>query len=230
MSGYYLAPSLVVLRAEIDTRWPRRDHTSDGWIGDAAHQAQGSKSDHNPNERGSVDAIDVDKDGIDPYAVIAAFERHPSAHYWIYQRQIADRDDGWRRRPYTGTNPHDKHAHFSIRQSRTAEQDRRPWGLLEDDMSAADVWGTTWPGTDGKDYTASSWVRMGNIYAARAWQEAQAARAELAALRTVVQTLADAVKAGGGSVDTAAVLAGVDERLTALREQVADELAGRLAS
>ncbi|MGN9802075.1 hypothetical protein [Micromonospora sp. L32] len=132
MSGWYVAPALAVLRAEIDTRWPRRDRTSDGSIGDAAHQA--SRSDHNPNERDSVNAIDVDKDGIDVAAVIAAVESHPSTHYWIYDRQIADRDDGFRRRPYTGSNPHDKHLHVSIRQTRTAEQDRRPWGLLEDDM------------------------------------------------------------------------------------------------
>ncbi|MEU5939416.1 hypothetical protein ABZ807_09515 [Micromonospora sp. NPDC047548] len=134
--AYYLAPALDVLRAEIDTRWPGRDRTSDGWIGDAAHQA--SRSDHNPNSRGSVDAIDVDKDGVDVAAIIAAFERHPSAHYWIFNRQIADADDGWRRRPYIGPNPHDKHLHGSIRQTRTAEQDRRPWGLLEDDMLPED--------------------------------------------------------------------------------------------
>ncbi|RGC68414.1 hypothetical protein C5N14_13590 [Micromonospora sp. MW-13] len=133
MSGYYLAPALEVLRDEINRRWPGRDRGSDGWIGDAAHQA--GRSDHNPNDRGSVDAIDVDKDGVDVSAVIAAVERHPSAHYWIYQRQIADRDDGWRRRPYTGSNPHDHHLHVSIRQSKEAEQDRRPWGLLEDEMS-----------------------------------------------------------------------------------------------
>ncbi|MFI1195521.1 hypothetical protein ACH4T9_20000 [Micromonospora sp. NPDC020750] len=139
MTAYYLAPSLAVLRAEIDARWPRRDKASDGWIGDTAHQA--SKSDHNPNERGSVNALDIDRDGIDVAEVIAAVERHPSTHYWIYQRQIADRDDGWRRRPYTGPNPHDKHLHVSIRQSRTAEQDRRPWGLedtvTKDDIKAA---------------------------------------------------------------------------------------------
>lgn len=138
MSGWYLAPALVVLRAEINTRWPHRDRTSDGSIGDAAHQA--AASDHNPNSRGAVDAIDVDKDGIDPYVVLDAVQRHPSAHYWIFQRQIADRDDGWRRRPYDGRNPHDKHLHVSIRQTRTAEQDRRPWGLLEDDMlTKADI-------------------------------------------------------------------------------------------
>lgn len=99
----------------------------------------------------------------------------------------------------------------------------------DDDVSAADVWATEWQGVD-RAYPASTWLINANKYAAAAVAEAKAARAELAALRTVVETLADAVKAGGGSVDTAAILAGVDERLTALREQVADEIAGRLAS
>lgn len=101
----------------------------------------------------------------------------------------------------------------------------------EDDVSAADVWqGTKWKGTDGREYEAGTWLRNANVYAGKAMLEAQAVRVELAALRQVVQTLADAVKAGGGSVDTAAILAGVDERLAVVRKQVADELASRLAS
>ncbi len=50
----------VTLRKQIDKRWPRRDRRSDGWIGDAAHQAR--KSDHNPDGRGWVHAIDIDAD------------------------------------------------------------------------------------------------------------------------------------------------------------------------
>lgn len=125
---WYLAPSLAVLRSEVDQRWPARSKASDGTIGDTAHQAR--TSDHNPNSRGAVDAIDVTASGVHVPTIITAVQRHPSAHYWIWQRQIADADDGWRPRAYTGTNPHDHHIHISIRQSATAEQDRRPWGLL----------------------------------------------------------------------------------------------------
>ena len=126
--SWYLAPALDVLRAEVDTRWPGRSRASDGTIGDTAHQA--TRSDHNPNDRGSVDAVDITAAGVHVPTIITAVQRHPSAHYWIWQRTIADRDDGWKPRAYTGTNPHDKHVHVSIRQTRTAEQDRRPWGLL----------------------------------------------------------------------------------------------------
>lgn len=50
----------VQLRKQVDKRWPRRDRKSDGWIGDPAHQAR--KSDHNPDARGWVHAIDIDAD------------------------------------------------------------------------------------------------------------------------------------------------------------------------
>jgi hypothetical protein len=136
MAAWYLAPSLSVLRGEVDTRWPRRDHTSDGTIGDEAHQSR--ESDHNPNSRGSVDAWDMDKDGVNVTEVIAAFQQHPSSHYWIWNRQIADRDTGWRRRPYSGDNPHTQHVHFSIRQTAAAEQNRQAWGLLEDTVTPAE--------------------------------------------------------------------------------------------
>ena len=135
MVDWYLAPSLAVLRAEIDARWPRRDHTSDGTIGDADHQA--SKSDHNPNARGSVNAIDVDEDGVDFAAIFAAIKRHPSARYVIYEQRLYHRLRGWVSEPYAGVNPHDHHFHLSIDQTAEAEQDRRSWGLLEDEMLTA---------------------------------------------------------------------------------------------
>ena len=50
----------VRLRAQVDRRWPKRDKRSDGWIGDKAHQSR--PSDHNPDNRGWVHAIDIDAD------------------------------------------------------------------------------------------------------------------------------------------------------------------------
>lgn len=136
--AWYLAPALAVGRAEVNDRWPNRDKTSDGTIGDAAHQA--TRSDHNPNSRESVDAWDMDVNGVNVWVVIDAFQDHPSAHYWIYDRQIATRANDWRRQAYAGTNPHTQHVHFSVRQTREAEQDRRSWGIWplpeEDDLDA----------------------------------------------------------------------------------------------
>ena len=53
----------VTLRNQVNKRWPRRDKRSDGWQGDAAHRAR--VSDHNPDARGLVHALDIDAD-LDP--------------------------------------------------------------------------------------------------------------------------------------------------------------------
>ncbi len=121
----FLAPSLSGLRSEVNGRWPHRDRTSDGWIGDAAHSAR--ESDHNPDERGMVHAIDLDKDGLDLERLLRAVIGDPRAWYVIHNRTIWSRTYGWAPRPYTGTNPHTGHVHVSIRYDVTSEQDTRSW-------------------------------------------------------------------------------------------------------
>lgn len=63
MSAWRPVAGIVTLRKQIDKRWPKRDRRSDGIIGDKAHQAR--PSDHNPDNRGLVHALDIDKD-LDP--------------------------------------------------------------------------------------------------------------------------------------------------------------------
>lgn len=58
----------VTLRDQVNKKWPSRDKSSDGWIGDAAHQANsgwgtnGKGSYHNVDPNGVVHAIDLDED------------------------------------------------------------------------------------------------------------------------------------------------------------------------
>ncbi|XTZ16421.1 hypothetical protein ACQSSU_03190 [Micromonospora echinospora] len=211
MAAYYLAPALAVLRDEINARWPNRDKASDGWIGDRAHQA--TRSDHNPNDRGSVNALDIDRDGVDVPAIIAAIEAHPSAHYWIFNRQIADRDDGWRPRPYTGSNPHTLHLHISIRQSRTAEQDRRPWGL-EETMTPAQFVAIL------KDPTVASLMR------ALPWQYVGGGIPKGKSTLGVLAETHRAVTGDQDPVDEAAIVAGVLAGLAP--ERLAEQIAAHL--
>lgn len=136
-----LAPALRRLRDEnINIRWPNRDRSTDGWIGDSSHQASGSPenggSDHNPNVRGYVDAIDVDKDGIHVPTVIAAAIRSSAVHYVIWNRRIFSAKDGFAPRAYTGRSPHTDHIHISIQQLRTAELWTGTWRLILKGMSA----------------------------------------------------------------------------------------------
>lgn len=138
-----LVPCLVALRSEFDELAPQRDHESDGWIGDAAHQQE--PSDHNPDGRGLVHAIDVDADLRQPgwtmeRAVQLTVARHRLGDdnrlsYVIYNRRIWAASWGWTERAYTGTNPHDKHAHFSARYLPALEDNEDDWGLWEAELA-----------------------------------------------------------------------------------------------
>jgi hypothetical protein len=123
----FLAPSLVQLRNEVNARFPGRDRKSDGWIGDADHKKR--KSDHNPDAKGCVHAIDVDKDGINPKLVVSAAIKDPRTAYVIFNRKIYSRGSGFRARKYTGKNPHTEHLHVSILRTATAEVNAASWRL-----------------------------------------------------------------------------------------------------
>lgn len=133
----------VVLINEINALFPKRDKSSDGTIGDAAHASR--KSDHNPwvvitdtngKTIGIVRARDIDKDGV-PVAAIFEHLRQLGARrdsrlwpggYLIFKSAITAPDfSGWRK--YTGSNPHDKHGHVSFSTNRAGYDSTLPWGI-----------------------------------------------------------------------------------------------------
>lgn len=135
MAGWKLAPSLAALFAEINVKWPNRDRTTDGTIGDAAHSARVSQ--HNPNRDpddtvpdGMVTAIDVDKDGINVDTLLKAVIGDRRVWYVIWDRHIYSRTNDWRKIPYNGSNPHTSHVHVSLRQTKEACTDIGSWGLV----------------------------------------------------------------------------------------------------
>lgn len=123
--SWHLAPSLVQFRNEVNKKWPNRSKKSDGTKGNAAHAAR--KSDHNPNSRGSVNAIDITFPGVNAQEIIKAVSKHPSANYVIFDRKIYSRKNGWKAEKYTGASPHTEHLHISILQSVKAEQSKVKW-------------------------------------------------------------------------------------------------------
>lgn len=124
------ASCLVRLRDTVDRRWPDRDRRTDGWIGDAAHQAR--QSDHNPDPRtGVVRARDLDSDGVVAPVVVASCILHPSSKYVIHNRRIYRRADRWRPRVYDGSNPHTGHIHESILAGTSYENSTAKWELIE---------------------------------------------------------------------------------------------------
>ena len=129
MAAWRLNTFLTTFRAYVNKKYASRSKLSDGTIGDLTHSQ--TKSEHNMDADGSVDAWDLDvnllgsstptgtsTEIIEMTKVLAEFQRQPQAQLWIFRRQIANRDiDDWRVRPYSGPSPHDHHAHLQSRSS-----------------------------------------------------------------------------------------------------------------
>lgn len=125
-----LTPSLALLRDAFNYAFPGRDKTSDGWIGDTAHQRE--TSGHNPDDTPGVSAeysdpdnipevraVDVDA-GLKTFSmwnVISSILSSPrdlrKLKYIIHHGYIWRAKNGWVGEPYTGPNNHFEHAHFS---------------------------------------------------------------------------------------------------------------------
>lgn len=136
------AYSLDTLVAQINAAYPNRSKASDGWLGDAAHQAVAS--DHNPNAQGVVTAQDIThspQTGFDAHALADRLRvnRHPNLKYIISNKRIAGAFNGWQWQPYSGSNPHDKHIHISVGvgpdgKSTQPYDDRVQWNIKGGDM------------------------------------------------------------------------------------------------
>lgn len=226
--AWYLNPALTRFRQAVNARWPKRDKTSDGTLGDLAHSK--TASDHNPDPDGSVDAWDMDIDGVDVAACIAAAIAHESIQYVIYNRRITSRSmpgglGTWH--PYTGPNPHDKHVHFNTRTSH--ETSTAPWVIPAATTNATTTGAADMAKLDDVHYTLTQVPYDGTPVAHHvALADVRARIKALQAAVAAIQTAVTALAAGGTSVDTAAVLKKMDELAAA--EAKRDTLeSGRIA-
>ena len=132
----------VTLRDQLDARFPRRDKTSDGWVGDSAHAAR--KSDHNPDRLGWVHALDIGEnfgkgkwrngrnaqalaDQLIAYAA-SGLPGSDRVKYVVYENRIASGTYKntwwkWRGKGYG----HEAHVHLSFKSS--AQKDGQLWPL-----------------------------------------------------------------------------------------------------
>lgn len=122
-----VAKSLLTLRDEVNQAAPQRSKASDGTIGDAAHCQR--QSDHNPWVRdgsiGVVTAMDITHDpshGCDANNIAESIRdnRDDRVKYIIWNQRIANsspigNNSAWAWRQYTGSNPHTKHIHISVK-------------------------------------------------------------------------------------------------------------------
>jgi hypothetical protein len=151
MGNWRLAESLKQLREQVNARWPYRDKSSDGAIGDASHATR--DSDHNPWVRdfhgnGVVTAIDIDADlsplvKVDVLVAALIKSRDPRIKYIIHDRHIiASYPVGgykaWSWRPYSGKNAHTHHAHVSVQSDPGHYDSRAAWNIGAPEAAAAE--------------------------------------------------------------------------------------------
>jgi hypothetical protein len=156
-ADWILVPCLTQLRTEFNRIAPNRDKTSDGSIGDPAHQNTNSDHnadeesdalrDHDADDKNEVHAIDVDIDlrvpGLSMEEVVQFTLRRCRSgaekrlKYIIYNRRIWSASSGWIQKPYNGSNAHDKHAHFSASYETAREASTASWHL-EDLVAVTD--------------------------------------------------------------------------------------------
>jgi hypothetical protein len=128
-----VAKSLLTLRQQVDAMAPGRDKSSDGTIGDQAHQAR--NSDHNPNSDGVVTAMDITNDpahGVDSGALadMLRLSKDKRIKYVISNRRIfSSTVSPWQWRPYNGTNAHTKHVHVSVVGDEALYDDTDEWAI-----------------------------------------------------------------------------------------------------
>ena len=131
------AQSLVRLRGQINQIAPRRSIASDGTIGDENHRSR--NSDHNPWVRdgaiGVVTAIDIthDPDGdCNAEQIVQALvnSRDTRIKYIIWNRRIISAQvQPWAWRSYSGTNPHTRHFHLSVKSEKARYDSMAAWQI-----------------------------------------------------------------------------------------------------
>ena len=94
-------------------------------IGDARHRRQ-RYSDHNPDSKGCVHALDITARGIDTTALISAAITDKRVRYVIFNRRIWI-DGSWQ--AYHGDGPHIDHIHISIYHTDYAENNTNHWNI-----------------------------------------------------------------------------------------------------
>jgi hypothetical protein len=171
-----LARCLDTLRAQVRARYPNRNTSSDGWIGDAAHQA--GPSDHNPGADGVVEAIDLTHDpanGFDSYKFSETLRlaRDPRLEYVISNRRIfyAGGARPWEWQAYSGENPHSSHVHVSCQPDPAVYDNDAQWVIERANAQPGvntDIVATVFGGPS--DSMSGTQTAYGNLIALRWWE------------------------------------------------------------
>ncbi len=118
------APAAIALLRQATALWPKREKASDGLLPSQAHIAQSPNSDHNTGF-----AVDLTHDpikGPDCAKIFKELKKDKRVKYLIFRGVIWSPEKGLR--AYTGSNPHMKHLHVSIKDGHGKDtSDWFPW-------------------------------------------------------------------------------------------------------
>lgn len=209
MASWEVSPILAPLIADVKREFPG---IVVGTIGDPAHQAEATGSDHNPDQYGFVCAADpMFGHGFGAAQAEALFQRLIALRdsrmaYVIYNRRIVSSTvSPWTVRSYTGSDPHTGHLHVSVKHSSnprpTTSWNVYPPAAQEDDMDETSIAQATASklGADLQPVNSSSGVSTG----LRA-QVVSATAPILNAVQGLTSRL-DALSAQVGNVDEAVI-------------------------
>ena len=109
-------PAAIAVLRQATALFPKRNKASDGLLPSAAHVKASPNSDHNTGL--AVDLTHDPKNGVDCAVIFENLKDDVRVSYLIFSGKIWSRErreEG--NRKYTGSNPHNKHLHISIRSS-----------------------------------------------------------------------------------------------------------------
>lgn len=115
------SPAALAVLRQATALAPLRKKASDGLLPSTAHLKQSPDSDHNTGL--AVDLTHDPKNGIDCKEIYKNLKEDNRVSYLIFNGKIWSKRNGERK--YTGSNPHDKHLHISIKPDRA--NDTSPW-------------------------------------------------------------------------------------------------------
>jgi hypothetical protein len=114
-------PAAIAVLRQATEHWPKRNKASDGLLPSKAHVAKNPNSDHNSGF--AVDLTHDPSNGIYCQVIYTQLQKDPRVKYLIFKGRIWSKAKG--EHVYTGSNPHNKHLHISIKEE--YGNDTSPW-------------------------------------------------------------------------------------------------------
>jgi hypothetical protein len=117
----HATPAAIAVLRQATAHWPKRKKASDGLLPSKAHVHQNPNSDHNSGF--AVDLTHDPENGVNCSFLFIKLQQDPRVKYLIFKGKIWSIKNG--NKEYTGSNPHNKHIHISIKEE--CGNDTSPW-------------------------------------------------------------------------------------------------------